>query len=319
MGSVVHSDKSCQRSFRALGTINAILIQGCDDEPLLTKAINRVLELDDQLSAFKPRSEISRINASAGKDYVEISTNTLALLKRAVYFSEISDGAFDITARPLIELWGIGKKRSYVPPDDEIEKIKALVDYRSLLLDEVNCKVKLKYPGQALDLGGIAKGYAADEAKKVLIENHVEHALINLGGNIITLGTRIDGEPWNVGIQNPIAPTGEYVGAIKACNKTVVTSGTNERFFIKDGRRYHHILDPRTGRPAKSSLLSVTAVGDCSMDMDALTTALFVLGVERGLPLLVQLHAQAVFVNDHLDIYATPDLKIKPNSNIETR
>ena len=183
------------------------------------------------------------------------------------------------------------------------------MDYRKLILEEEDHRAALIYEGQAIDLGGIAKGYAAEEVKRVLIENNVKSALINLGGNILAIGVQPDGEPWKIGIQNPMEPTGTYFGTLAVADKTVVTSGSNERFFIKDGIRYHHILDPRTGMPARSEILSVTAVCDCSTDADALTTSVFVLGPERGMELAQKLKAEMIFVTENLDVMVSNGLR----------
>jgi thiamine biosynthesis lipoprotein len=163
---------------------------------------------------------------------------------------------------------------------------------------ETNSSAALRNKGQKLDLGGIAKGFAADEAKRILIENGVKSALINLGGNILTLGNKEDGSPFRIGIQNPLRQTGQFIGVLSASDRTIVTSGTNERFFVKDGIRYHHIINPHTGYPAQTGLLSVTVVCENSMYADALTTSLFVLGVEKGLKLLEQTGDEAIFITD---------------------
>ncbi|MFL0198474.1 FAD:protein FMN transferase [Clostridium sp. WILCCON 0269] len=137
---------------------------------------------------------------------------------------------------------------------------------------------------QSIDLGGIAKGYAADEVKRVLLQYKIENTLINLGGNTITMGHNPTGTPWRIGIQNPLFARGQYIVRISVTNKTVVTSGSNEQFFIKEGERYHHIIDPRTGYPSKNELLSVTVLCECSTDADAVTTALFVQNINKSIP-----------------------------------
>lgn len=296
------------RSFFALGTINYIKVFGYEDKSLIDQAVEKVLEIDDMMSAFKRHSDVSRLSHNAGYRFVKINNETLKLLKHSIKFSKMSCGAFDITIRPLVELWGIGKKQNYIPSESEIENTKGLVNYNDILIDEDSFFASLKNPGQAVDLGSIAKGYAADEVRKILLNNGITNGLINLGGNIITIGNRPDGKPWQIGIQNPLAPTGQYLGILSVTDKTIVTSGSNERFFIKNGIRYHHILDPRTGRPAQSSLLSVTAVCDSSTDADALTTALFVLGLENGMHLLKKLKAQAIFITEDLGIITTDGL-----------
>ena len=304
-------DDMKEKKFFALGTLNHIKIWGNFDEQLLNAAVQRVLEIEALLSAFINKSDVSRINQNAGKGFVSIQEETYAIIHRALEFSQISDGDFDITVRPLIECWGIGKKKNYIPKEEEIIRMKRLVDYRKLILDEKNCRAALTDEGQAIDLGGIAKGYAADEIKRIFIENNVESALINLGGNILTIGCQHDGRPWKIGIQNPIAPTGTYMGVLSAIDKTIVTSGSNERFFIKDVIRYHHILDSRTGMPAQSKILSVTAICGCSVDADALTTSFFVLGPERGMELAEKRKAEVIYVTENLDVIASVGIKDK--------
>lgn len=302
-------NNTMNKTFLALGTINNIKVFNCENEAIVEEAITRVAEIDDRMSAFKVESDISKLSKNAGKGFQKVHEDTFNLICKAIEFSVLSDGAFDITIRPLVELWGINKKGNFVPSDSEIEELLPLVHYQDILLDQKFCSVALKKAGQSLDLGGIAKGFAADEVKRILLENGIQSALINLGGNIVTIGTRPDGQPWQIGIQNPLAPTGQFLGILSAADKTIVTSGTNERFFIKEGVRYHHILDPRTGRPVQSSLLSVTAICTCSTDADALTTALFILGPQKGLPLLSKIGAEAVFIADDLTITASQGLK----------
>lgn len=305
------------KSFQALGTSNQLNIYGCQNENILDLIIKRVIEIDYRMSAFNAESDVSQLSQSAGRRFVPIHKDTFELLCRAVEISKLSGGTFDITIRPLIKLWGIGKKGDFVPSPTEISELMKLVNYKDLLLDKKSFSAFLQNFGQAVDLGGIAKGYAADEAKRILAENGAENALINFGGNIVTLGAHPDGRPWEIGIQNPLAPTGVYLGSLSVVNQTVVTSGCNERFFIKDGIRYHHIIDPRTGSPAQSGLLSVTAVCSGSVDADALTTALFVLGAKEGLKLLKLLNAEAIFITDDLKIFVTEGLikSFKPAEN----
>jgi FAD:protein FMN transferase len=199
---------------------------------------------------------------------------------------------------------GSGKKRNFITSVREITELLPLVGYKGLRLDDETTSAELQKEGQAVDLGGIAKGYAADEVKRILMENGITSAMINLGGNIAALGCRPDGKPWRIGIQNPLSPTGEFLAVIPVEDGAVVTSGSNERFFIEDGVRYHHIIDPRTGRPARSGLLSVTVVCGNSADADALTTALFVLDREGGMKLLEITGTDAVFVSESLEITA---------------
>lgn len=305
----VPEKKYIEKSFFALGTLNIIRIFDRSDVGLFDLCVQRVLQIDDLMSAFKPQSDIAKLNQNAGAGFIEVHDETFSLFRRSLMFSEISDGAFDITVRPLTELWGIGKKGDHIPTEGEIKSILKSVDYKKLMLDERTHSAALKEAGQAVDLGGIAKGYAAEEVKKILLRHDVKCALINLGGNILTIGTGHNGLPWMIGIQNPIAPTGQHLGVLNIVDKTIVTSGSNERFFIKDGIRYHHILDPRTGFPAQTGLLSVTAICDCSTDADALTTSIFVLGPEHGLALAAKFNAEVVFVTENYEVIASNGLK----------
>ncbi|ADU26355.1 FAD:protein FMN transferase [Ethanoligenens harbinense] len=292
--------------FLSLGTLNEIDLFA-EAADALAMAEKRVREIDDCMSVFKPDSDIFRLNAFAGRKAVELHPETLALLALAKTIHAESRGAFDITVRPLTKLWAIEKNRETVPAEREIARARKLVDSRKLVCDAKHARAFLKRSGQAVDLGGIAKGYAADEVKRILSENGVQNALINLGGNIAAVGTRPDGSPWHIGIQNPAAARGTYIAVLSIADCSVVTSGSNERFFIRDGVRYHHILDPRTGWPVQNGLLSVTVVCRRSVIADALSTALFAGGM-RYLPLLRQYDAEAVIATERGELYATPGL-----------
>lgn len=297
-----------RRSFYALGTLNEVRIYGAADRRLLNKAVGRVEEIDGRMSAFRMSGDIAALSRGAGRAPVTVHPDTFRLLRTAKDFGELSGGAFDITIRPLVELWGIGRKPGFIPERREIDRAARLVDFRDLTLEEAGRTACLKRPGQKADLGGIAKGYAADEVRRILADGGVKSALINLGGNIVAVGTRQDGAPWRIGVQNPAAVRGEFLGTLPAADQTIVTSGSNERFFIRDGVRYHHILDPRTGAPAQSGLLSVTVIAPDSMEADALSTAVFVLGIEKGTELLEKRKAEAVFATADGRIYLTKGL-----------
>lgn len=294
------------RSFEALGTFNEIIAFG-ENSAALEQAEARVCEINARMSVFQAESDVAHLNAAAGKAAVPVHTETLRLLEYAKHVAVSSNGAFDITIQPLIDLWGVGRKEERIPTAREIRRIRRLVDIRALACDMNRGVAFLKKAGQGVDLGGIAKGYAADEVKRILQEHGVQSALINLGGNIAALGVRPDGLPWNVGVQNPTGARGAYLGTLKIAGDSVVTSGVNERFFIQNGRRFHHLIDPRTGWPAQSGLLSVTVVCARSLDADALSTALFILGF-RGLPLLREYGAEAVFAMENGQIFTTKGL-----------
>lgn len=298
-----------EATFFALGTINRIKIYDNINESILDAVIDRVNEIDDRMSAYKPESDISIIRQNAGETFTNIHQDTFALIKRGVKYGKMSNGLFDITAGPLTELWRINKKEEYIPSDADIQKKLRLVNYKDIVLDKKAVRAALRKKGQAIDLGGIAKGFAADEVRRILKANGVKCAMINLGGNVITIGSRIDGKPWKVGIQNPLAPTGHYIGVISEKGKTVVTSGANEQYFIKDGIRYHHILNPHTGKPVENKILSVTVIHTSSIAADALSTILFILGPELSKPLIQKLNIKAVFIQEDLSLIVTPSLQ----------
>ena len=293
-----------QISFQAFGTYNQIMAE-VDCLPLLEECRTLCEAIEAKFSAFQPTSAIAEISAQAGIRPVAIDEETFFMLKRAQDFSNLSKGAFDITIRPATALWGIGKKRDFVPDNQELKQLHDRVNYNGLVLDQKNGTAMLQKAGQQIDLGGIAKGYAADRARDHLAENGCSSALINFGGNIATIGKKQNGERWQIGVQNPLAKRGAFIGTIALTDQTMVTSGVNECFFIRDGKRYHHILDPRTCRPADSSLLSVTVVGNRSIDMDALSTALFVLGPDEGAKLANQTGCHALFILTNREIFAT--------------
>jgi thiamine biosynthesis lipoprotein len=279
-------------------------------------------ELDGIFNVNKQGSVLSEINDKAGKRPVGVPDEVIKVLGRALFFAELSDGAFDPTIGPLVKLWGIGSEAERVPGREEIERALSLVNWRDVVLDSGNGTVFLKKEGMLLDLGGIAKGYAADEALEIIRDAGVKGALIDLGGNIVVYGRKAaDGapgkrQPWKIGIQDPRKERGEFIGVIDMEDGTLVTSGDYERFFERDGRRYHHILSTKTGRPAENEISSVTVVrdlaregGGASMDADALSTTLFALGYAGASSFISRFDGVgAVFVLKNGEIRVTPSL-----------
>ncbi|MDF2988152.1 MAG: rane-associated lipoprotein involved in thiamine biosynthesis [Eubacterium sp.] len=280
---------------------------------------NEALRLEELLSRFIPRSDISRINSSAGIKYEKLSNETYEVLSRAIEFSKYCFGSFDVTIGPLVTLWKEGRNESSPPEDSDIRRALALVDYKDLMLDQDKKAVKLQKAGQSIDLGGIGKGYAADRFLEVFRQYEVTSAFTNIGGNVATLGAKPDGSPWCVGIQHP-RQEDSLVGIVCVVDKSVVTSGDYQRYFIgSNGKRYHHILDPSTGYPAESGLASITIIGDNSMAADALSTILFVEGMEKGVELLRRFSGiEAIFIDKDLQVHITDGLKESfiPNEGI---
>lgn len=244
-------------------------------------------------------SEISKINASAGNP-VEVSQETIDLISMGLHYSELSSGKFDITIAPLSDLWNFTDNPEHVIPDTAaIEAACAHVDYRTIQIDDTASTVTLLDPQAKIDLGGIAKGYIADQLKAYLKQEGVEHALINLGGNVLALGTSYDGSPFRIGIQKPFDKQNASIDIVEINDRSVVSSGVYQRYFEEDGTLYHHILNPETGCPYENNLLQVTIISDTSADGDALSTCCFALGLEEGSALIESLdNVQAVFVTD---------------------
>ena len=274
-------------------------------QKLLSAAKGRIEALNDTLSATKEESEISRINANAG-EYVTVSAETAGLIQEAVTMAGRTFGALDISVYPIVEAWGFISGNYRVPDDAEIASLRAKTGYQRIAIDGDRVQID---PGMAIELGAIAKGYASDAAADVLRQGGVSSAMISLGGNIYALGNKPDGTKWRVGIQNP-RDEEDYVGILALSDAAAVTSGDYQRRFEKDGVFYHHIIDPATGKPADSGVASVTIVAASGTYADALSTALFVLGTEKGLDLWRQYRDfEAVFVTTDGNVIATSGLR----------
>ncbi|MDA3811701.1 MAG: FAD:protein FMN transferase [Spirochaetaceae bacterium] len=286
-----------------MGTVCIITLYNGESQEIFKGAFDVIEKQDLLMSLQKGISELSKVNASSGIQAVSVSEDTYQVVQASKYYANLTMGAFDPTIAPLVELWGIGSDHEgQVPHKEEIEKMKSLIDYRKLEISD-DKRIFLKDKGMKIDLGGIAKGYIADVVKEYLISQGVKRGIINLGGNIIVIGSKPEGHPWKIGIQDPFESRGTYIGIAEVIDKTIVTSGIYERFFYVDGKRYHHILDPETGYPVENDLASITIISEKSIDADALSTSLFVLGVEKGMDLIESIdNAEAVFVTKGRDV-----------------
>lgn len=257
-------------------------------------------------SATIDTSEISEINQAGGQP-VEVSDETAELIRKGIEYGELSGGRFDITIDSASRLWNFkdnGKKT--LPDPDALKEAVRHIDYRCVHVD--GNTVTLSDPEARIDLGGIAKGYIADRLKDYLESEGTEHALINLGGNMLAVGNRYDGTDFRIGIQEPFADTGVPIASVSVSDKSVVTSGDYERYFEKDGVIYHHILDPDTGYPVQNDLDQVTVISDESVDGDALSTTCYTLGLNEGMELIRSLDGvEAVFVTKDGEIYRSSD------------
>ncbi len=290
-----------------LGTTVSVTTYGRVRDTVFESIFDRVLEIEQRMSTTEEDyadTELLRVNRAAGLEPVAVSADTLLVVERALEYSQQSGGAFDVTVGPLVSLWGIGSSNPTVPHEEALEAALSVVDYTAVEVGDET--LYLPSQGMGIDVGGIAKGYAADEAARILKESGVESALLDFGGNILVVGEKPDETPWRIGIQVPDAdaPRGTFLGIVQLTDRAVVTSGTYERYFEENGVRYHHILDTETGFPVENGLESVTIVTSESLRADALSTAVFAVGLEKGLELVESLEdIEAAFVTSDDVVY----------------
>ncbi|MDD2980386.1 MAG: FAD:protein FMN transferase [Hespellia sp.] len=284
-------------------TIISIKIWGTDDTALLDHCIEMCKKYEQTLSRTIPDSEISQIN-NAGGSPVKVSEETAAVIKKGLEYGDLSDGRFDITIAPLSILWDFKNNTGVVPSETDITEARSHVNYKNVTVD--GNTVTLSDPKAAIDLGGIAKGYIADQLKKYLESKNVTSGLISLGGNIVTIGSKIDGSDFNIGIQKPFDEQNSAITSVQVSDKSVVSSGVYERYFKVDDKLYHHILNPSTGYPYDNNLLEVTILSEQSVDGDALSTTCFAMGLEEGMALIDSMDGiEAIFVTDDYELHYT--------------
>lgn len=260
--------------------------------------------VDARMSEWKESSPLAAVNRAAGREAVPVPADLRRLLLRAQELGAATDGAFDVTWAALWGLWDFRAADPRVPPADEVARRAALVDYRRLVVDDAAGTAFLPEEGMLVGLGGIAKGFALDAAAAALAARGVDDFLLTAGGQVLARGDR-GGRPWQVGIRDPRGAPDDLFARLAVRDASLSTSADNESFFVVDGVRYHHVLDPRTGWPARG-LRSATVVARDATTADALSTALLVLGPERGLAAAERLGAEAVLVDDAGRLHATP-------------
>lgn len=292
-----------QKIIPAFGTLNTITLYEPDQLPEAERIKDYIQFLEQTLSVFRPESEVSRLNRLAGIRPVPVSDDTFSLIKESIRFSETSYGAFDITAGPLSSLWRRCKAENRLPSGKEKRQARKLIGSRDILMNEETHSVMLRRKGQSVDFGGIAKGYAVNRILEILKKDGVKKAMIDLGGTIAVLG-----RAETIGIRNPLQRTSPCFGTLRLENRCAVTSGSYERYFTLHGKRYHHILDPRTGMPSDSGLCSVTLIGTDAVKLDALATGVFILGPKKSLPLLKAEGIDAIFVLEGGQVFVSDAL-----------
>lgn len=299
------------RSEMWLGTVTSVVIHDSRfPSDVLDRVFDRIEEIQWRMTINESDSEVSLVNAAAGDHAVRVSPDTFEVIQIGLEYARRTNGAFDPTIGPLVKLWNIGSAAERVPTESEIEDVLPRIDYTLVELNPDNFEVYLPLPGMVLDLGGIAKGYAVDEAARILQEAGIEHALVDFGGDVYTIGTRTNGNRWRIGIQDPVnTARGRFVGILEQSGRSVVSSGDYERFFVENEVRYHHILDPDTGYPTRNGLVSVTIQAPNAMTSDAISTGAFVMGLDAGMALVESLpDTEGVFVTEDKDVYLSSGL-----------
>lgn len=304
IGCKLKGDKPTTFNFVALDTLCGVRYWG-KNLPNMEIAIEKaVLDIEQKMSLYDSESEVSHLNRG---NPIPISKETGFVISTSLQIAQWSNGLYDPTIAPLISLWDMGGDAPSVPSNEQINAVMPLINYRNVSVNEEGNEARLNRSGMALDLGGIAKGYAADRIRDILFEYKIETAIINLGGNVSLVGKKPDGTPWKVGVRDDGMSAKVILNVPQG--KSVVTSGANERYFEEGGKRYHHIIDPRTGHPADSGVMTVTVLHELSVEADALATAFFIMGHDEGLRRAHEVEAEVLFITNDKRIYATEELQ----------
>ncbi|AOZ92459.1 FAD:protein FMN transferase [Paenibacillus crassostreae] len=299
------------KSFYVFDTIVQVRIY---DQPVTEQNFDDIQGILDtieiQMNRSNDKSELADVNRNAGVKPVAVSEDTFYVISKALEYSQRSVGRFDLSIGPLVSLWNIGHEGAKVPPKDEIAHALELTNYNNVILNSDRSEIYLAKAGMDLDLGSIAKGFAADKIVDYLQDKGFKSAIIDLGGNVFAMGKKTGDQLWTIGIQDPDESRGNPIGNIHVEHKTIVTSGIYERFFVENGNHYHHILDPETGFPVENNISSVTILTDKSIDADGLSTTLFALGIEKGMEFIENTeNADALFITNDKKIYASSGLR----------
>ena len=264
----------------AMDTLMTLEAYGKNSQEAISAAEQEINRLDGLFSRTNEKSEISAVNSAAGQSPAAVSEDTFEIIQAAIEMSELTGGAFDITVAPIVDAWGFITEDYTVPSRETLDGLLPLVGSGRISLDEESSSVYLD-AGTEIDLGGIAKGYASDRIHEILAEYGVSSAIIALGGNVYAIGSKPDGSKWRVAVRDP-NDENSFIGIASVSDTSVITSGSYERYFESDGVRYHHIIDPETGCPAEKGLRSVTIITKNGAMGDALSTALFVMGLDEA-------------------------------------
>lgn len=301
-----------QRSLAAMGTLFEITVAPSGEDEAVDEAIEEafaeVRRVEDLMTVWRPGAPLVRVNDAAGGPPVPVPDELLALMEEARRISERTNGKFDVSFAGVGSLWDFKAEHPVVPPREEIERLKGLVDFRSILIDRAKGTLGLARKGMRVGLGAIAKGYGVDKASAVLRSRGYENFIVYGGGDLFVSGSK-GGHPWKVGIQDPRDRARNFGSVELRDSQAIVTSGDYEKFFIAGGKRYHHIIDPATGYPAEGTV-SVTVIAPSATLADGLATGLFVIGVEKAMALVeADPDLEALIVDDALKVHVSSGLK----------
>ena len=290
-------------------TVITITLYDDSDADLIKECFDLCSEYESLLSRTVEGSDIWNINHAAGQP-TEVDPRTAGLITDALSYSSLTDGRFDISIAAASTLWDFTDHDNDFPDPDSLNEALQHIDYKKIQVSGNN--VTLEDPDMMIDLGGIAKGYIADQLKDFLVTKGVKNALINLGGNVLVIGSKPDGSPYLIGIQYPFKDEGETIAAAMLSDSSLVTSGGYERYIEKDGKIYHHILDPKTGYAVDSDILSVSICCSSSLQADAMSTSVFLLGYDQGAKLIEsQKDVSALIITDDLQLHPVGDFPLK--------
>lgn len=293
-GCTAKSDQPIQKTGFIMSTTVSVSVYDESQEHLVTDCLNMCKDYELIFSRTNPDSELYQLNAAGS---MEVSDDLLTVINTALRYCELSEGRFDITTGPLSDLYKFASEDPQLPPAEALSEALTHVDYHKILVEDH--RVTLLDPEAEIDLGAIAKGYIADRLKDYLLANDVHSAIINLGGNVLLVGSKPSGDDFAINLQYPFKEQTYPIATVRLSDQSIVTSGIYERYFEEDGHLYHHILDPATGYSFENDLLADSIIGPSSMDCDALSTVCFTLGRERGLALINSLDGyEATFITD---------------------
>lgn len=307
----VSNDPAEQTEF-LMGTYVTLHIYDEGKEEVLAEGFELVKDLADKITGETTESEISKVNAAAGVEPVQVSPEVYEVTKIAHQYAEESDGKFNYAIGPITDLWRIGFDDARKPAQEEIDAALTRIDFRKVEFNDADRSIFLPEAGMMLDLGAIAKGYMTDKVKELFASEGVTTAVIDLGGNVFVMGgsPSRDGAEWNVGVQDPLAPRGQSLGRMEQKDRSIVTSGIYERYLEVDGVVYHHLMDPSTGYPFDNEIVGVSIISDKSVDGDALSTQVFGMGLEKGLAYVNgREDVEAVFITKDREVYISDGLK----------